>query len=121
MKPEDFEQIWLMDWVRCHPDIHPYIFHIRNEAKRSKREGHQAKLMGLKTGVSDLFLALPVKNYHGMWIELKSKNGKPSDEQLAWLELMKSVGYHTGVYYGWVEAAKAINNYLGKKQSKGLV
>ena len=43
--------------------------------------------MGVKAGVSDLFLAYPNPNFHGLWIELKSEKGKKSPEQKHWLFL----------------------------------
>lgn len=114
MRPEDFEQIYLIDWAFCQKDVHPYLLHVRNEGKRTLWEGAKAKRMGLKKGVSDLFFAKPVPPYHGFWIELKSKKGRPTREQLNFLELMESVGYYVGIYYSWQEAPKAINLYLGK-------
>jgi len=115
MKPEQFEQIYLMDWVATQADIKKYLIHIRNEGKRSWNEGRVATRMGLRKGVSDLFLALPNKKYAGMWIELKAMKGKTTVHQREWLELMRSAGYHADVYYGWVEAAKAISEYVGKE------
>lgn len=119
MKSEQFEQIYLMDWAFNYPDIYPFLIHIPNEGKRTPITGAIAKKMGLKKGVSDLFLAYPTKEYSGFWIELKAAKGKPTREQLSWIELMESVGFKAGVYYGWIEAAKAINIYLGKV-TKGL-
>ena len=55
--------------------------------------------MGVKAGVSDLFLAYPNPNYHGLWIELKSEKGKMSPEQKHWLKLMADVGYATAISY----------------------
>ena len=55
--------------------------------------------MGVKAGVSDLFLAYPNPNYHGLWIEIKSETGKISPKQQHWLKLMAEVGYATAISY----------------------
>ena len=119
MKPEEQEQVWLLEWAFYHPDIRPYLIYIENEGKCSWARGKIAKRMGKKKGVSDLFLAKASDKYHGFWLELKSMSGKPTSDQLKWIKLMESVDYKAGVYYGWVEAAKAICLYLGK-DIKGL-
>lgn len=121
MRWEDFEQIALMDWAACHPLITKYLFHIRNEAKRSYGEGIKAQRMGLKRGVSDLFLAYPRNNYSGFWIELKRPKTKEhpagvlNSYQKNFLLAMEDVGYKTGVFYSWIDAAKAIAEYCGVK------
>jgi len=123
MKAEDFEQIALVDWIQFKPKIKDYLIAIRNEGKRSKIEGHQAKLMGLRPGASDLFLAYPSNGKPGLWIELKvpARNGKPagkpSSEQLLFLEQMSLVGYATKICYGWHEAANTILEYIGDKKA----
>lgn len=60
-----------------------YLYHIRNGGSiKSAREGLKFKRMGVRKGVPDLFLSLPTNEYHGFYIELKKKGGKPSEEQL---------------------------------------
>jgi hypothetical protein len=121
MRWEDFEQIALMDWADYHPIIAKYLFHIRNEAKRTYSEGVRAKRMGLKRGVSDLFLAYPRENYSGFWIELKRPKTKEhaagvlNAYQKDFLMAMEEAGYKTGVFYSWTDAAKAIAEYCGVK------
>lgn len=124
MKAEDFEQIALVDWIQYKPKIKEYLIAIRNEGKRSRQEGHNAKLMGLRPGASDLFFAYPAQGKPGLWIELKvpSRNGKaagkPSKEQIQFLEIMHTVGYATKICYGWQEAANTILEYLGETHLK---
>jgi hypothetical protein len=121
MRWEDFEQIALMDWAECYPAIDKYLFHIRNEGKRSYAEGIKAKRMGLKRGVSDLFLAYPREPYAGFWIELKRPKTKDHPAgvlnayQRDFLLAMDEKGYKTGVFYSWTDAAKAIAEYCGVK------
>ena len=69
--------------------------------------------MGVRPGVSDLFLAYPNAFYHGLWLELKSEKGKLSDSQSNWLLLMKGVGYATYISYRIDDSIEIINNYIG--------
>lgn len=71
----------VMQWVRLHKDIAPYIFHIPNEGKRDKHYGLLLKRMGMKSGVFDIFIMMPRHGYGGAWIELKRENGKMTSAQ----------------------------------------
>lgn len=124
---ESNEQIAAMDWLRVqHPKIVPYTMHIGNERKSSYYAGYIMKRMGVLPGASDLLIAYPVGPYHGAFIEIKSKVGKPSDLQLAFLNRMQRVGYYTALAYGADEVINAITEYLNSGQngtsssSKGL-
>jgi hypothetical protein len=115
---EDQEQMALMRWAQYHPICRDYLIHIPNGGSRHLLEARKLKLMGVKAGVSDLFLAYPANGYHGWWGEGKSLNGKLTDKQKEWLDRMKSVGYKTDVWYGVIEAKKFIEEYL-KPAEKG--
>lgn len=112
---EQEEQIALLKWASLYNDIAPFLIHIRNEGKRSLREGSIAKKMGLKKGVCDLFFARPSKNFHGFWIELKVGNNKLKKVQKEFMQRMKNENYQIGVFWSWTDAAKAISHYLEKK------
>jgi len=71
-------------------------------------------LMGVKKGVSDLFLAYPVGQYSGFWLELKAPGKKPNSAQMDWLKLMESVGYAADWYDDWGNARAAILEYLNE-------
>jgi hypothetical protein len=71
------------------------------------------KSEGLKSGVPDLMLAWPTKAHHGLFIELKRRDGgRVSPEQDVWHEKLKSVGYAVVVAKGCEEAREAILEYL---------
>ena len=117
-----------------HSWIGQYLIHIPNGGSRSSAaEGANLKAMGVKAGVSDLFLAHPkgwldmgdecwVK-YCGLWIELKRQIKAYSSQamafkaatkpQLAWLEAMEKHGYRAEVAYGADHAIKVIEAYTG--------
>lgn len=120
---ESNEQIAAMDWLRLqHPKIAEHTLHIGNERKASYYAGYIMKRMGVLKGASDLFVAWPNGGYHGLFIEVKSKKGKPTPEQLAFIERMNAVGYHACVCYGAEEIINTITWYLGlsKKECPNL-
>lgn len=104
----------VMNYIRNHPELkkHSDLFlHIPNESKRTVTYGSLLKRMGMRKGASDLFIALPRKDYHGAWIELKTIKGKPTPAQIDFLEDMDEQGYFTKVVNGFDEAIKVIEWY----------
>ncbi len=97
-----------------HPLIKDVIIHIANEGKRPKHIGYELVRMGMRKGVSDFFIPIPSKGFHGLWIELKvmDEKRKATKEQLDWLERMVSLGYAGYVAHGWVRASQIISSYL---------
>lgn len=89
------------------------MFSVPNEAARSPKHGARMKAQGLRSGVPDICLALPVGGMPGMYIEMKrGSGGKVSENQQKWIDRLRSVGYVVEVCYGAEEAKEAINNYL---------
>ena len=82
------------------------------EALRMKREG-------VRAGVPDLFLAIPVtqgdKVFHGLFIEMKRKrksDSSVSEEQLDWQQRLQERGYASEICYGHQAAIDTIKAYL---------
>ena len=126
---EDKEQMAVIEWAGWQPlhnasisKIGDYLIAIPNAGKRSAKHGKREKLMGLKPGVSDLFLAVPRNGKHGLWIEMKKRRESfrgmaeaasaviPTQRQ--WLDRMERVDYATAVAYGSAEAIEMIKVYL---------
>ena len=113
---EDVEQICLFRWAayqECKwPELRNMI-HIPNGGKRSKAEAARFRAMGVRAGVSDIFLPAARGGAHGLWIELKRvRDGRPSKAQKDWIEDMRKAGYAAEVCKGWAEAADVITRYL---------
>lgn len=114
---EDKEQQTLIKWSgqacirREFPEL-KLLFHIPNERKCDPREGRRLKLMGVKAGVPDLFLPVPRGKYHGLFIELKAENGKPTESQLWWRNELNGQDYFSAVCCGWSQASELIISYL---------
>ena len=112
LRPESSEQIALFDWIRLKPDLSKYAFSIPNESKRNPITGHIMKRMGMRSGVSDLFIAIPTAPYHGLFIELKAGKNKATPSQLEFIKDMRSQGYCAEVCVGAEAAIKLIMDYL---------
>ncbi len=95
-----------------------YAYAVPNGAMLAGDSAQRARMMnsmkrqGLKTGVSDIVIALPLDGFHGAYIEVKRNAKSPiSDEQKAWSALMKSVGYYTRIVAGQDALFAAITDY----------
>lgn len=116
---EDAEQEVIFEWARMMEGRYPalaMLVHIPNEGKRSAAYGAQLKRMGMKRGFPDMLLAVARGGYHGLFVELKSANGKPSEPQILWKDRLNEEGYKAVIAYGAGEAIEVITNYLEKKE-----
>lgn len=126
---EDVEQTHLFAWAAWMEGKYPelkYMHHIPNGGKRSKAEAARFKAMGVKPGVSDIFLPVPKwiktldqntgsaqKLYCGLYIELKRQyGGDATNEQNDWLRDMRQQGYAAELCQGAEVAERVILDYL---------
>ena len=92
-----------------------YIIFIPNEGARTLSYGTKLGKMGLRKGASDLFIAVARKDFHGMFLELKSANGKLRPSQREFLADMEEQKYFTAVCYSIDSAIEMIDFYLFDK------
>jgi hypothetical protein len=110
---EHIEQRMLIQWFRFqYPKLVKCLWAIPNGGIRHIKTAIKLKREGVLAGVADLFLMIPKKNFHGLFIEMKAKNGKLQDNQKEFLDLAISMGYESKVCYGFDDAKKIIINYL---------
>jgi hypothetical protein len=119
---ENQEQRWLVKWLSSHPQIKDFFCKNNNEGKRTEVQTWNLKLMGLRPGVSDLFIPYPSQSgkYAGLWLEVKRNMNYPPSarksitwiQQEVWIERMKSVGFDGRFCYGWVNGKEIIEGYL---------
>jgi hypothetical protein len=120
LKPETRTQISILNWLKLkHPNVYPYVIKIDNEGKRTKLGHVIAVKMGLQQGASDLFIAWPTSDYHGLFLEIKPDNWKKTksnsahyDRQLYFCEKMRKVGYFATVSIGVDACIKVVDKYL---------
>lgn len=113
---ETEEQAALIEWADktvidgiC---IGDYLIHIPNEGKRGPKAARDAKRLGLRKGVPDLFLALPRGGHAGLWIEMKTNKGILMEVQAEWISRLTIAGYMAKVCYGFKHAQVQIQYYL---------
>ena len=119
--PEAHEQAALFNLiegigVRYYPELR-LLYHIPNGGKRNAIEAAHLKQQGVKAGVPDLCLPVARMGYHGLYIEMKAGNNKPTEKQTQWLHDLEKQGYATTVCYGYKEAAEVLVRYLTEGRS----
>ena len=97
------------------------LFAVPNGSNKSIAAAMKFKREGLRSGIPDLFLAVPCKHQGaagveflaaGLFVEMKRRGKKPSPEQEAVILYLRQRAYHVVVCYDSEEAVKAIKAYL---------
>ena len=115
MTQEDSEQIKLFQWAELQSGKYPelrWMYHIPNGGSRNKLEACKLKRMGVRSGVSDVFLPMPKGGWCGLYIEMKAGKGKPTKNQLEFITAMLKQGYAAQVCTGFEAAKNTILQYL---------
>ena len=101
-----------------HPRYKDLLFAIPNGAflqgdkMQRIRQWKKLEAEGAKQAVPDLFLAVPVRGYAGLFIEMKSEKGVLRKEQRYFLLRLAKVGYRAEVVYSVEEFMMKVNIYL---------
>lgn len=117
---EDREQATLFSWAqmksRAFPELE-LMYHIPNGGFRTKTEAARFRCEGVKAGVPDVCLPVARGGFHGLYIELKRREGgKVSENQSKWIANLKQQNYEAVVCKGWEAAADAIIKYLSNEK-----
>lgn len=119
---EHTDQVALFEWAERMSERLPALrlmFHIPNGERRDKVTGARLKKAGVKRGVPDICLPIARRyvgdDWHGLYIEMKTKCGRQSKEQREWEQLLFEQGYLVVVVRSWWEAARLIVYYLGER------
>lgn len=112
---EHDEQVALVTWFsRAYPCWNHLLWATPNGGSRNRIEAAKLRKEGVRRGVPDLFLALPLNGFHGLFIEMKrQKGGTVSPEQKAMLKALTEQGYIAQIARGCDEGKSIINHYLG--------
>lgn len=95
------------------PELAKVATHIRNEGKRTKRQGYQHQQEGMNTGASDVIIPVcpPIV------MEMKRRDHKLSEiskEQVNYLVAAASGGAFTGVALGAAGAMEMVRAWVAK-------
>lgn len=107
------EQAAVVQWWRIQYPRHAnLLFHIPNGGLRNKIVAVHLKREGVVRGVADMFLAMPCRDIHGLFIEMKrAKGGRQTPEQKAFEELVMEQGYLYHVCHGSAAAISVLRAY----------
>jgi hypothetical protein len=103
------EQVTVIQYCQYHNIL---CNHTPNEGKRSFAEGRKLKEMGLSKGFPDISILEPKGKYHGLYIEMKRKGNKATDDQIKWLMELRARGYYSSLCYSADAAIKLIDEYM---------
>lgn len=90
------------------------IFAIPNGGNRDAITGAIMKKEGVLAGVADLFIMVGTDNYHGLFIEMKTKEGRQADSQKLFQFQCEANGYKYVVCRTFDEFTLTIKQYLGE-------
>ena len=88
------------------------LFSIPNGAHVSGSNRMRLVAEGLEKGVPDLFLPVPSKDYHGLFIEIKTPVGRTTMVQENFHKKMECLGYKVIISRGSYECIEEIEEYL---------
>jgi hypothetical protein len=112
---EHDEQVSLFNWMRRLENKYELLkfpFHVPNGGFRHISTAMRLKAEGVKPGVSDILILVPMHGFHGCIIEMKVGKNKPTPDQRQFLDDCHNFGYSDHVCYSWLEAARIICQYF---------
>lgn len=116
-KEEERQQVAFVGWFRLQfPAWHSLLTLGSFGENVGKLRMHRLKQMGLTPGYPDLVLYYPKwvgeTLVPALFIEMKTKKGRLSVEQVQIHHILKSQNYEVHVARGWEEAKEIITNYI---------
>ena len=111
---EHDEQATLFAIASYRPELR-WMFAIPNGGYRTKATAGKMAAEGLKAGIADVFVPIPSKDYHGLFIEMKFGKNKLTELQKEFFEYATGQGYLCKVAYSAEEAIEIIDEYLGSE------
>ena len=115
MANEHEHQVAVIKWFDLQYSAHAgRLFAIPNGGQRHVVVASKLKAEGVRRGVPDLFLPVPLKDWCGLFVEMKNGKGRPTPEQLDWIDYLNAMGYCAIVCRGFDEAREAITRYMTK-------
>lgn len=106
-------QIRCVLWFRyAYPQYNLNLFSVPNGGYRTKTTAVTMQREGVISGVSDLLLLLPSKEYSGLCLEIKIKPNKQSINQKNWEEHITKFSYKYQLIYTLEQFQDEITRYI---------
>lgn len=90
------------------------LFAIPNGGHRNVIVAKKLKAEGVRPGVPDLMLPVARGGYHGLFIEMKAGQNRPSLEQLELMRRLSAEGFKCATCYSSAEAEACLREYLSQ-------
>lgn len=113
------------DWVRAMEQTderYKMIYAVPNGGHRFISVARKLKREGVKAGVWDVMVDVPMRGFHGMRLEFKSEKGKLTSEQIEMGHRYKRYGYVTSIIRNFAQFRSIVEAYFyePRKMSEGL-
>lgn len=123
---EDTIQAQVIRWANLQAGVYPELarlFHVPNGGQRHAAVAAKLVGQGVKAGVPDLCLPVPRFGCPGLWIEMKTADGRVSTNQKDWIAYLKDAGYRVEVCRSFDQARTVLLDYLNPKvtYSPGII
>ena len=119
MKPTEHEiQSAFISWCEFPPTLRAFpelemIFAIPNGANKSIATAMKFKREGLRSGVPDVCLPVPIGKFHGLYLEFKRDHKqKLSPNQIEWAGKLERYGYKVRTVSDALTAEDIVKKYL---------
>lgn len=110
---EHHHQMLTVAWFRAqYPALALLLFAIPNGGQRNPATASRLKAEGVVPGIPDLFLAVPVGQDHGLFLEMKTPTGKASVSQTGIHAVLRAQGYQVAMAKGYEAAKDLLRRYL---------
>ena len=96
-------------------DLHhrsPLCWAIPNGGKRHIGVARKLKTEGVRSGVPDVFIAIPAGIWHGLFLEFKTRTGQISASQKIYHQALTEQNYRVLVVRSFEEAVDSVEKYL---------
>lgn len=115
---EEDAQGAVIEWAKAQPfnrrKVFDYLIHHPAEGVRGHKTRATAIKLGLKRGVLDLQLIVPIGTVPGLWIEMKAKDGRWSKEQDEFRVIAEGMGYEVCEARSSEQAIAIIEGWLAR-------
>ena len=106
------EQLTVMEYAHGYGGNLDKRLKMLHPVENTKGAGRGPAGFQYTAGVPDLFLAVAISPFHGLYLELKVKGGKVSAKQREWHKRLRVGGYASELCFGADAAIEMLTQYL---------
>jgi hypothetical protein len=113
--PEHVQQVGLFQivsaWAKQYPEL-ALLYAVPNGSDRNPTVGAKLKAEGVRKGMLDCVLPVPVGGYGALYLEMKAPPGRASKDQIAWAKALMQAGNAVAFCWSAESAFQTLLNYL---------